>query len=158
MVRKLSKRFQPLLITLGISGLICLFLSMRKRKDPQSVIRQVLTQAGIDKQTVNQWIAVSALETAGWTSKVFLDSNNLFALIVPGKKGIGYGEGQTIFATLEEAAQGLVRYVINPFKYPYIFSSIPEQAQFMKSKGYYGGDSITYGKGMKIWFDKLNLQ
>src|SRR5262249_6755719 len=118
-------------------------------------IRKALQLQGIPEQTIKFWIAVSAFETNGWTSQVFRDSNNLFNLIVPGLPALSYGEGQTIFASLEDAANGLYKYVIKPFNYPLYFPTLRTLTDFMKSKNFYISDSNSYYNGTLQWYNKL---
>lgn len=86
---------------------------------------------------------------------MFKDSNNLFGLIVPGKPAITYGEHQTIFETPQDSVVGLWRYVIDYWNYPVNFDSIQEQAEFMKSRWYYGGTVQSYVDNMRYWYKKL---
>jgi hypothetical protein len=118
---------------------------------------------GVPESTIKQWIAVSAFETNGWTSRVFRDSNNLFNVILPqaslqseGLTKLTYGEGQTIFPDLASSVKiGLFKHVIQPFKYPLQFSGINSQVDFMKSKGYFTYDLQAYKDGVIYWYDKL---
>lgn len=121
----------------------------------KSKIISLLTQAGYPLDTAKYFVAVSAFETAGWTSQVLKDSNNLFSLIVPNSKRLSYGEGQTIFASYDDAINGLVKYVLKPFKYPANYGTLRDLTDFMKSKGYYGIDSVTYYNGVAVWYNKL---
>jgi len=150
------KRSKLLPVVLGISLLIGLIsLLAFRRRSPQAIIRKHLSANSIPEQTVKYWIAVSAYETNGWSSQVFKDSRNLFDLIVPGKPGLSYGEHQTIYSTLDEAAEDLVKQVLHPFKYPNVFTSLQQMTDLMKSKGYYGIDKATYYIGAAQWYNKL---
>lgn len=104
------------------------------------------------------WVAVSAFETAYWTSKVFKDSNNLFCIIVPGSNRLDYGEGQTVFPNIElsiDGPQGLYQRVLKPFKYPAHVQSIEELVTYMKNKNYFTADKAKYLEGVKATFKKL---
>ena len=157
MSRKYSKFFQPLLILFALIGLPALLWSMMRRSqgEPETIIRRVLSRYTIPEQTIRYWIAVSALETSGWTSRVFKDSNNLFCLIVPKSERLPYGEGQTIFLSMEEAADALYRRVIVPFKYPLSFASLDDLVMTQKEKGYFTAPLAGYMAGAKSWFNKL---
>lgn len=157
MSRKSSKFFQPLLILFGLIGLPFLFWRMmgRSQSEPETIIRRVLSRYSIPEQTIRYWIAVSALETSGWTSRVFKDSNNLFCLIVPKSDRLPYGEGQTIFLSMEDAADALYRRVIVPFHYPLSYASIDDLVMTMKDKGYFTAPLPGYLAGAKSWFNKL---
>ena len=83
----------------------------------------------------------------GWNSRVFKDSKNLFNLRVPNSKTLPYGEHQTIYGSLDEAAQGLVDHVIRPFRYPLQFKSLSDLVAFMKTKNYFESSLDSYQLG-----------
>lgn len=154
MAHKRLKPWQVLLGILGITGLVAALLAMKKAT-PQSVITARLSKAGLPEQTVKYWVAVSAFETAGWTSQVFMDSKNLFNLIVPGKPALSYGEHQTIYSSLSDAADDVFNAVIKPFKYPYTYVNLQQLTDTMKSNGYYVSDANDYYAGTSDWYNKL---
>ena len=122
---------------------------------------------GISEPTAKMWVAVSAHETAAkdsngtwvpWTSKVFRDSNNLMCIIVPNSRRLPYGEGQTIFDSMElsiDGPEGLYQRVLKPYKYPAHVQSIDDLVTFMKSKNYFTSDKAKYLTGVKSWYQKL---
>jgi len=119
---------------------------------------QSLTRLGISEPTAKFWVAVSAFETTGWTSKVFRDSKNLMCIIVPGSRRLPYGEGQTIFDTIElsiDGPQGLYQRVLKPYRYPAHVQSIDELVDYMKLKGYFTSNKSDYLKGVKSWYQKI---
>ena len=122
-----------------------------RKKTPREVIAEVLGSKGMSDQTIRYWTAVSQLETANWTSKVFQDSNNLFALIVPGQPGLKYGEGQTIFPSWADSAEALYTKVIKPFKYALNYDSPDKLVHDMKSHYYFGGKEDDYLAGVKMY-------
>lgn len=105
------------------------------------------------------WTAVSAFETAvngiPWNSRVMRDSNNLFNLIVPGKRRLQYGEGQTIYDRWEESVEDLYLRVMKPFKYPLEVETLADLVNYMKSKGYFTSSLDDYQNGARIWYNKL---
>jgi len=111
---------------------------------------------GVNEQTIRYWIAVSAFETAGWTSRVFRDSNNLFNLRVPGSDRLPYGENQTIYGNLEDSVTGLFKHVLRPYQYPLQYNSIPELVTAMKQRGYFTSGLQSYIDGVVSWYSKLN--
>lgn len=117
-----------------------------------------LTRLGISEPTAKFWVAVSAFETNGWSSKVFRESNNLMCIIVPGSRRLPYGEGQTIFDNLEssiDGPQGLYQRVLKPFRYPAHVQSLEELVDYMKLKNYFMSNKFDYLKGVKSWYSKL---
>lgn len=110
---------------------------------------------GVNEETIRQWIAVSAFETTGWTSRVFRDSNNLFNLRVPGSNRLSYGENQTIYGSLEDSVRGLFKHVIGPYQYPLNYKSIRDQVETMKQKGFFTYPLQGYIDGVVSWYSKL---
>jgi hypothetical protein len=150
---KRSKQSRILLLLFALIGLAGL-LMYRKKESPRQAIIKILKRNGIPQDTIDYWIAVSQFETAGWTSHVFNDSKNLFNIIVPGSIRLNYGEGQTIFNSYDEAAQGLVDHVLRPFKYPAVYDSPESLVAFMKSKNYFSSDVGTYSAGVREYYDE----
>lgn len=147
------------LVMIGLLGLIATTWIRRKKSQPQGVIHKVLSAAGYSEQTIKYWTSVSAFETAEhgvpWTSQVLHDSNNLFNLIVPGSKKLSYGEGQTIYDTLEQSVHGLIDKVIKPFNYPANYATLDDLIDTMKKHGYFGGNIDDYKAGVHFYFSKL---
>lgn len=142
----------------GIIGLAVLLLFGQAKKNPQSVIKELLWELGISEPTIKFWTAVSALETDFWKSRVFKDSNNLFCIIVPGSKRLQYGEGQTIFANIEDSIigpEGLYKRVLKPFKYPAHVQSLDELVSAMKQRGYFTSDAKAYLQRLKQVYTQL---
>jgi len=144
------------LIGLPVLLLIGAVLYLLRRR-PATIIKRVLTKYSLSQSTINYWIAVSAFETAGWTSQVYRDSNNLFNLIVPGSNKLQYGEGQTIYPDPESSAIALWTEVIKPFKYSLNYPSLRSLTDDMATKQYYVSDPLIYYQGCLTWYNRLNL-
>ena len=158
MARKRLKAYLVLLSLFAVIGLIVRLLTRRRDQNQQAqLIIQTLMSKGMDLQTARQWVTVAALETNGFTSQVYKDSHNLFGLRRADKPALGYGEHQNIFPNDLDSINALFEWVIKYWNYPLNFSSIQDQAEFMKSKWYYGGDIPTYVKNMVYWWNKLFL-
>jgi len=151
--RSASRRLLVLFALIGLPFLLVLFLLWWRR--PQQVIRRKLKKLGYSDEVIKYWTCVSAFETAQWTSKVYKDSNNLFAIIVPKSNRLDYGEGQTIFPNIGASVDGLIDRVIKPFKYPEYYASIDDLVKTMKKNGYFGGDVNVYINGVKSYYKKL---
>jgi len=155
-----SKRLQKQVAFYVIAGLLSLValvaLAFRTvLQSPKGAISKVLASVGMDEQTIKFWIAISAFETNGWTSRVFKDSNNLFNIIVPGSVKLSYGEGQTIYSGIEESVRGLYDHVLKPYRYPLSFRKLADLVAFMKSKNYFESNEDAYLSGCKQWYKKL---
>lgn len=142
---------------IGLVGLSVLILIkwLMIKKNPQSVIKSELNRIGMNSQTIRYWTAVSAFETKAWTSQVYKDSNNLFALIIPNSRKLSYGEGQTIFMSITDGARALYPYVIRPLNYRLNYDSIDQLVYDMKSKGYFAGNVSSYVNGVHLYYDKF---
>jgi hypothetical protein len=152
---KQSRKVLLLLLLVGLIGLPVAAVALFRRSNPQAVITRVMRNEGVDEKTIKQWIAISAFETAGWTSRVFRDSNNLFNLRVPGSVTLSYGEKQTVYGSLEDSVNGLFQHVLRPFSYPLNYSSIDSQVQAMKQRGFFTSGLQSYIDGVKLWYSKL---
>lgn len=118
---------------------------------------------------VDNWIAISAHETAGWTSKVYRDANNLVGMTLAKRKDgsispnttatgeLPYGEHQAIFKNIRSSADDLVLYMQKRFSYPFDFPSLEAQVQYMKSKGYFGDSFANYYASALRWKNQLDL-
>ena len=130
-----------------------------KKNKQKNAIRRVLKKYGVPEQTIRYWIAVSAFETRFmnkfWNSPVFKLSNNLFNLIVPGSNRLNVGEGQTIFANIDDSVEALYSKVIKPFKYSLSYPSLSALVSDMKSKGFYTGNESDYQNGAAQVYSKL---
>lgn len=133
-------------------------LLLPNQQQIMQIIQDTLEGYGMDEQTAKFWVAVSAFETAGWTSQVFADSNNLFDIRHwPGSKlpYLSYGEGQVIFDSYQAAADGLIKYVLTPFSYHKNELTLQNLTDEMKQNGYYESDSTTYFVDVSQWYTKL---
>lgn len=158
MDRKSSKRFLWLLPLFAIIGL--LFLAFRKRPGltPALAIREAL--AGYPERVIQYWTAISAHETAGWTSRVYKEGNNLFGMTLATKNttAVGklpYGEGQAIFNSIADSAKDIRLYMERRFNYPMDFNSMAELVYYMKSKGYFTAPTLEYLASADAWYRKL---
>lgn len=141
---------------------MALILYLRTRKNPITVIRNTLKRAGYSDRVVNNWIAISAHETAGWTSRVYRDANNLFGMTLAGKNttavgALPYGEHQAIYNNIQSSADDLVLYLQKRFKYPADFATLRDQVEYMKSKNYFGDSFANYYAGALRWKNELDL-
>lgn len=122
---------------------------------PKNQIERILVAHGIGKETARMWVAVSAFETASWTSEVYHKGHNLFGLIIPGRKRLDFGEGQTIFLSNRESIESLYKSVIVARKYAANYTSIEFLVNDMKAKGYFTGNFNSYLTGVKTKYSEL---
>lgn len=155
MARVLSRRWWLVLGALLIPGPISLAVFLYIRMRPKNQIERVLVAHGIGKETARMWVAVSAFETASWTSEVYRKAHNLFGLIIPGSKRLDFGEGQTIFANNRESIEALYKSVIVARKYAANYTTIDFLVADMKAKGYFTGNVTNYVAGVKAKYKAL---
>lgn len=127
-----------------------------RRRDPETVIRSTFRKAGISERTINYWLAVSKHETAGFTSRVFQEANNLFGMKLPRGKttatgALDYGERQAIFPSIKASAQDQLLYMFERFKYPKDFASLLDLVTYMKERGYFEDSLNNYYQGTRKW-------
>lgn len=149
----------PVLLLLSVVGGL-LFLALRKRPSqaPAQEIRKAL--AGYPDNVIKYWIAISAHETGGWSSRVYKEGNNLFGMTLASKNttAIGelpYGERQAIYRSIADSAQDIRLYMEKRFKYPASFNSLAELVAYMKSKNYFTDSTLNYLQGADAWYRKL---
>jgi hypothetical protein len=155
-MRKLSlsqsqRKFAGLLILLiGLSWLLL------RSRSPKETIKTILSQK-LNDQNVKYWTAISAFETAGWTSDIYKENHNLFGMRLPSKNttAIGENRGHAVFKDDAGSAKDLLLYFdrLNWSKVNY--SSIDEIVQMQVAKGYFTADPALYLSGAKQWYKKL---
>lgn len=178
MARKYSKLFLMLLLFLATGGLLYLLFVYLTRSNqatasnslpaksspdistgkPGAAIRNALT--GYPEQTIRNWIAISAHETAGWTSRIYREANNLFGMTLASKNttAIGrgpYAEGQALFASIDDSAKDIRLYMEKRFNYPRQFPTLLDQIIYMKSKGYFTDSVDNYYNAVSKWKRKF---
>lgn len=161
MVRKRSPRFQKALtysLLLGLAALIY-WMVAKYRNNPEAAIRREFKKAGVAPNVIDYWVAVAKHETAGFTSRVFKDSNNMFGMKLARRNTLAtgqlpYGEGQAIFKSVTDSAKDQILYFTKRFQYPSYFDSAESLVRFMKSKGYFEADLNDYIKAVALWMKK----
>lgn len=179
MARNASKPFLMLLLFLTTGGLLYLlfaYLSKRNQStagnlpSPGKTSPDLLTGkagaairnalAGYPEQTIRNWIAISAHETGGWTSRIYREANNLFGMTLASKNttAIGrgpYSEGQAMFASIDDSAKDIRLYMEKRFSYPRQFPTLLDQILYMKSKGYFTDSVDNYFTAVEKWKRKF---
>jgi hypothetical protein len=112
--------------------------------------------------SVDNWLAVAKMETAGFTSRIYTNYNNPWNMrpskvrqhTQDGVMTTG-GNGQfATYANLDRACQDILLYM-QARKYPTSEMSLYDFVSFMGVKGYFGEESIQsyYGK-VKAWLER----
>jgi hypothetical protein len=112
--------------------------------------------------SVNNWLAVAKMETAGFTSRIYTSYNNPWNMRPAqirqnSQDGVMTTGGNGQFATysdLDRACEDILLYM-KARKYPTSEMSLYDFVSFMGVKGYFGEESIQsyYGK-VKAWLER----
>lgn len=107
-------------------------------------------------ETAKYAVAVSAFETADWTSEIYRKNHNLFGMRLPTiRKTTATGENLN-HATYRNGISSAIDYVcyLRHFDYPKYFNDLYEFVLFMKSKGYFEADFNAYYAGVQSKYRK----
>lgn len=128
-----------------------------KVENPKKIIFETLTQSGMDAVTARFWVAVSAHETGGWTSRIYRENHNLFGMRLPSVNttAIGARYGHAVFRSDSDSAKDLVKY-FDRLKWKQInFSDSDSLVDEMKRKKYFEAPLDLYKSAVKKWLAKL---
>lgn len=118
-------------------------------------------------ETYWNWVAVSKMETAGWTSKLYTEANNPWGMKVPkvrpnrvagayvsrdisGKTSMDFAQ----YNGLIDACDDIILWM-QYTKFPTNRLSIQEHILAMQQRGYFGAESLQSYLGKVIaWLDK----
>lgn len=163
-------RLKPSFLTLGaIGGLLWYLWPKRSGASQTSGISTIasgwmgtltgtLTSEGYSKRQGYFWFLISNMETAGFTSNLFVNFHNPFGMMQPRKRAttsIGAtASGFAQYASLPAAAKDLTLY-LKEFSYPHDFKTLDDQIIFMRGKGYFGDETLDSYRGKVIaWANK----
>lgn len=126
----------------------------------RETIQGGLQNEGFSRRQGYWWFLVSQMETAGFTSNLFRNFHNLFGMKQPAKRDtLSLGptpSGFATFASDQDSVKDLALY-LREFHYPYDFNTLDDQLKFMKSKGYFGDETLDSYRGKVIaWANKNN--
>lgn len=126
----------------------------------KGIIQAALLNKGYSPRQAHFWFLVSNMETAGFTSNLFVKANNPWGMKQPSKRpttSIGAtASGFASYRDLTDAAVDLSLY-LQYFGYPADFRSLDDQLIFMRSKGYFGDETLDSYRGKVIaWANKYH--
>lgn len=165
----MKKQSRNTLLTIGLISLL-LYLTSRKSlkngpvespssKESDTVIYQtivyLIASQGYSERMGYYWYLVAKMETDGFTSSLFRTFNNLFGMRCVEERQTTQTGCTTsnfgIYKNQQSSVDDLVLY-LKARKYPSGFVSLYEMIQFMKSKNYFGNESIdSYYAKVKAW-------
>lgn len=122
-----------------------------------SLITSTLTSAGLDTQNAKFWCAVSAYETAFWSSNIYRQNHNLFGMRLPYDDTLAVDErnGFAVFISDSDSVKDLVMYFDRLNWSERNFDSLPELVATMKAKNYFVEDETLYLEGVQAAYHNL---
>lgn len=161
MAAQRSQQFRKQWKSWLIGGLLCLaallgLIVWIRKSDPQTVIRSTFSKAGMSEKLIRWWTAIAKHETAGFTSRVYREGNNLFGMKLPRgtTTAVGelpYGERQAIFRNITDSAKDQLLYMTKRFNYPADFASFLDLVTYMKQRGYFEDSLENYYNAARKW-------
>lgn len=159
-----SKLTGMLILLLGFIGWRWLSGSSRGQKDSSGsstglkvndvLVDVLMTRNGYGQMQTSVWYLVAKMETANFTSNLFVNYNNFLGMKQPQKRSTTSKgpspTGWASYASWEKCAEDLVLY-LKEFNYPNNFSSMEDQLVFMKEKGYYEESFQKYYDLVTAW-------
>lgn len=130
--------------------------------NPNEVTQLILNavqNSGYSYRIAQYWVYVSKMETAKWTSNLFLKNHNLWGMKTPQKRQTtatnkGMPDTWAKYANVAESAKDIVYYMIE-FNYPTSVDSLEDFISIMQSKGYFGNESFeSYYNKVLAWIER----
>lgn len=123
-----------------------------------NLLTKTLQANGFSHRQAFYWFLVANMETAGYTSNLFVKYNNPWGMKQPRKRdttSLGpTPSGFASYANLRAAADDLVLY-LREFNYPSDFQTLDDQLIFMQSVGYFGDETLDSYRGKVVaWANK----
>lgn len=124
----------------------------------KGIIQAALLNKGYSPRQAHFWFLISNMETAGFTSNLFVKANNPWGMKQPTKRpttSIGpTASGFASYRDLTDAAVDLSLY-LQYFNYPPDFRTLDEQIIFMREKNYFGSETLeSYRDKVIAWANK----
>jgi hypothetical protein len=173
---------------LGLGALLAIFLLIRnlwRRKETPNKIEEAFNRVFDNsdyKATKQNWIDVSRMETAGWSSKLFVNGNNLWGMKKarkrpntqsseqwgsPGRDNsainptaiVSEVTGQNQWAsyrTLDDAVKDIILWM-QYTKFPNRPLSLRDHIQEMKNRSYFVGEDVAEYLGKVVAWKNRNV-
>lgn len=155
---------------LGLLVVLLIFLLTRKKKPkpkPGSITvkdADPRLSAGLNKHLsgtpyagyINFWLAISKMETAAWTSNLFINQNNPWGMKQPRVRNTTAIPGLrtwALYASIDDAAKDILLWM-KARKFPEGASDLYSFVQAMKQVGYFEEPIEQYYNLVKVWKDR----
>jgi len=146
---------QFLILLLFAIGLLMLFrqflLISRRKEKPLRAISRILKAQGLDPSMVRLLQAQAIHETGNFTSRLFIENNNVFGMKIPSiRKTLNVApatETFSQFVSIDDSVKDMLFY-LDHFSIPLDLADPFLYAQILKDKNYYEDPVEVYFKGL----------
>lgn len=133
----------------------------------EQIIFDATTSQGVPKEVAELMVEQAKVESANFTSHVFVTDNNAYGMKMPSIRKSPYIAGPSTIVMTAEGTQPYAHYnsledsakdLVNWLKYQGIeFDKVKDRdsyTKFLDSKGYYGISQDTYAAAMKHYYSE----
>jgi len=159
-MKPLRKVFEdsPIMLVILVAfavGLLILFrlflITSRRKGKPLQQISRVLKAQGLESSMIRLLQAQAIHETGNFTSRLFLENNNVFGMKIPSiRKTLNIAPGNqqfSKFASVDDSIKDMLFY-LDHFSIPLDLADPFLYAQILKDKNYYEDPVEIYFKGL----------
>jgi len=153
--RIISRGWLSLVLLAALFLMLLKAMSRRKKmttiNETGKTVYLLLIEWGFNPHLAQYITAQAAHETANFTSKVFLQNNNLFGYKYV-RQAIALGEknGHAYYANITNSIQDFKRY-FTIRGYPRYFATVTDYVQALKNNGYFEAPIEEYIKGVQFF-------
>jgi uncharacterized FlgJ-related protein len=115
----------------------------------------LLLEEGFSYMQARFVVAQAAHETANFTSKIFLENNNLFGMklaLVRKTTATGQKNGHATYTNLRDCVKDFTIYY-NTMGYLKVYSSVGSYVAALKKKAYFEADQTVYETGVNHFYN-----
>jgi len=146
---------QSLILLAFAIGLLMLFrqflLISRRKEKPLQAIFKILREQGLEPSMIRLLQAQAIHETGNFTSRLFLENNNVFGMKIPSiRKTLNVAPANEIFSqfvSVGDSVKDMLLY-LDHFSIPLNLADPFLYAQVLKDKNYYEDPVEVYFKGL----------
>lgn len=124
-------------------------------EDYKTYLYSRLILVGFHPETAKILIAQSAFETGNFTSKIFIENNNLFGMRLPRVRettATGEKHGHATYSSLEDSIKDM-RLYFHSRKIPTVFSSVASYVKTLVQKKYFEAAPEAYEGGVNHYYN-----
>jgi len=120
--------------------------------------KSYLVNLGISEKLAKIAVAQSAHETAGWSSRLYAQQNNLFgmrAAKVRQREQLGEVKGYALYEDVWQSLRDYALYLQSITVPQLVESSLSDFIKYLKNRNYYEDSFNNYYSGVASWHSKL---